>query len=384
MLGIIIGIFSVVLVMSIGAGAQGIILDQVERRGPTQIVILPGASDSAGPPAQALGIIITSLTDEDRDALLDKDNVTHLADLTGYILGNGILSWQGDEQSATFTGASASYERVERIDITEGIFFTEEDEKAREKVIVLGSNLREDIFGNQDAVGQRLKLDGIQFRVIGVMAAKGASPIEDVDNAAIIPLSVVQRDLLGVRHVSFMRGDVSDARFIDQTVEEIRSTLIERHGEEDFSVRNIADALEIIRTITDALKFFLVGIAAISLFVGGVGVMNIMLIAVREKTREIGLRKAVGATRSDILFQFLAETFVITIIGTFVGFLLGSALAYAIALGVQSLGYAYPFAISMAGALVSFVIALIIALIFGIVPASRASDLNPIDALRYE
>jgi len=385
MLGLIIGISSVILVMSTGAGAQSLITGQVAARGTDQIVVLSGASDPEGPPAQALGIVITTLTEEDKDALLDKHNVAHLSHAAGYITGNGLLKWESENRNVTYTGANASYELIENVTVSEGRFFSEADNDARDAVIVMGKSIAEEIFGNSNPLGERVKIDGKQFRVIGVLAAQGSSIFEDVDNAIIMPLRVAQYELLGVRHITFIRSKVESEEFMEQTEEEIANTLLDRHGEEDFSIRNSADLLDILTTITNALKFFLVAIAAVSLFVGGIGIMNIMLIAVKEKTREVGLRKSVGATDSDILKQFLIETIVLSLLGGIIGLVIGVLLAFGIAKGVQAAGYPdYKFMVSIGSIFMSLGVTSLIGLVFGVFPARRAAQLDPIDALHYE
>lgn len=384
MLGIVIGIFAVVLVMSVGAGAQSLIVDQIAQRGTDQIAVLAGASDESGPPAQALGVVITTLTEEDGEALLNPNNVRYAEAVAAYVSGNDVLVWQGNERSVTYTGTSASYETVENVELAEGAFFTEEDENSEQRVMVLGSSIAEEIFGDRSPIGERVRLQRRAFTVVGVLKPKGSNPFEDADNAVLIPLSVAQKQLLGIGHVSFLRIKVKDESVVPQSVEEIRQTLLERHEDEDFSVRNISDALSIITTITDAIRLFLIAIAAVALFVGGVGVMNIMLIAVKEKTREIGVRKAVGARDRDILDQFLVETLLIVFVGTAIGFVLGTGVAYGVALIVRSLGYHYDFSLSLTTVLVAALIALLIGLIFGFAPARRAARLNPIEALRYE
>lgn len=384
MLGLIIGITSVILVISVGAGAQSLITNQLQRQGTDLVAVLAGASDPKGPPAAALGIVITTLTPDDADALLNKKNVAHLEQVNAIISGNDVLQWKDKERNVTFTGTLASYVDLEKTEIGDGRFFDPAEEETGEHVMILGSEIAEEIFGNSNPVGQTVKLKRKSFKVIGVMKPKGSTGFENPDKAVLIPLSVAQRDLLGVNHVSVINGRVDDEKNIDQTVEEIRQTLLERHDSEDFSVRKLSDLLDILTTVTNVMKFFLAAVAGVSLFVGGVGIMNIMLIAVKEKTREIGLRKAVGATKKDISLQFLLETITLSLVAAFIGIIFGALVSYLISLVMQALKYDYSFILSFTAILVSCLIATLIGLIFGLVPAKRAAALDPIEALRYE
>lgn len=384
MLGLIIGIGSVILVMSIGAGAQSLITGQIEQQGTDMIGILPGSSEEDGPPASAFGVVITTLTYDDAKALELKNNAPHVKDVAAYTTGNGILQWKNKEQSTNFTGTTASYQEVERVTVAKGRFFSKDEVESAENVMILGSAIAEDIFGNQTPVGESVKLAKKHFRVIGVLKPKDSTFFENPNQAVLIPLKTAQQSILGIKHVSFIRLRVNEEINIPQTVSDIKQTLTERHDEEDFSVRNTADALVILTTVTNAIKFFLVAIASISLFVGGVGIMNIMLITVKEKTKEIGLRKSVGATNKDILLQFLFETVIISLLGGIIGILGGTIISYAISLAVNALGYKYSFIISPIAIILSVAVSGIIGITFGTFPAKRAAKLNPIESLRYE
>ncbi len=384
MLGLVIGIGAVVLVMSIGAGAQSLITNQIEQQGTDMIAILPGSSEEDGPPAAAFGIVITTLTYEDALALEKKSNVAHAEHVAAYTTGNDVFSWGDFEKAITYTGTTESYQKVERVKIAKGRFFTEDEANAAENLMVLGADLAEEIFGNQNPVGESIRLKKKRFKIIGVLEPKASTFFENPNQSAYIPLKTAQQKLLGIKHVSFIRLRVDEEKRIPQTVEEVKKTLIERHDEEDFSVRNTADFLDILTNVTNAIRFFLVAIAAVSLFVGGVGIMNIMLIAVKEKTREVGLRKAVGATNRDILLQFLFETVVLSILGGIIGIIGGTLLSYLISVVVNYLGYNYDFIISPIAIVVSVFIAGIIGLLFGVAPARAAAKLNPIEALHYE
>lgn len=384
MLGLIIGILSVILVLSVGAGAQSLITNQFQKQGTDKIGVLAGASDPQGPPASAMGIIITTLTEDDALSLLNKRNVTHVQSVNAYISGNDVLQWRDVDRNVTFTGTLASYAPFEKVELASGRFFTDGEGENGEHVIVLGSDIAETIFGNTDAVGETVKLKRKSFKVIGVLKHKGSTGFENPDNAVLLPLKTAQRDLLGVNHITYLRAQLDDPSTVEQSMEEVRQTLIERHGDEDFSVRSVADLLQTLTTVTNVIKFFLVAIAGIALFVGGIGIMNIMLIAVKEKTREIGLRKAVGATKRDISLQFLAESIFIAMLAGLIGIILGVVISYVIAKGVQFAGYDYSFIISFGSIITACFVSGLTGLVFGTLPARKAGVLDPIEALRYE
>jgi putative ABC transport system permease protein len=384
MLGLIIGVTAVILVTSLGAGAQSLITSQFEKRGTNMMAIMPGATEENGPPAAVLGIIITTLTEEDMEAIRDSRDVHHILNVNAYASGNDLLVWESFERHVTYTGTTHTYDEVENIAVANGRFFDEVEEENADAVMVLGSQIAEDIFGNQNPVGQLVKLRKKQFRVIGVLEAKGSTGFENPDTDILIPLKSAQKDLLGISHVSFIRLRVDDEAYIDQTADEIRALLTERHDDEDFSVENTADVLETLTTVTNAIKFFLVAVAGVSLFVGGVGIMNIMLIAVKEKTKEVGLRKAVGAKNSDVARQFLLESTLLSLGGGAIGIIIGILLAYLISLIVNALEYDYAFIVSPYSILAGVVVSGAIGMIFGTIPARQAAKLSPMEALRYE
>lgn len=386
-LGIIIGIAAVIIIMSAGAGAQSLIVNQLDSIGTNLIGILPGASEDDGAPASALGIVVTTLKYEDAEAIARQ--IPNIAAVSSYNTGIATASWQGNKSDVTYYGVMASYPQVEDTELADGRFFSEEEDASSARVAVLGFQVAQDLFGGQNGVGQKIKIGKEFFEVIGTVKERGTSGFQNRDEMVFIPANTAQKIMLGIRHVSYIRAKVNNPDNIDRAVEDIKLLLRDRHSlrestVDDFSVRNTKDAIEALTSITDALKFFLAAIAGISLLVGGVGVMNIMLAAVNERVREIGLRKAVGAKRRDIMIQFLAESITVTLFGGIIGIIIGSAVSWLVAIIANYLGYDWDLLVSPASILMGFGVAFLVGLVFGIYPAQRAAKLNSIEALRYE
>ncbi len=388
-LGIIIGIASVIIVMAIGGSAQKLVLNQVSGIGSNLIGVLPGASDEKGPPASVMGIVTTTLKYADLKALLEKRNAPNIADAAAYVTGSVSVKNKNGNFQVSYQGVTASFLNVENIKLKAGRFFIKEEDTNMARVAVLGSNRVNDFFPNEDPIGKTITIKDSSFTVIGVLAERGAVGFSNTDDAIYIPLFTGQKLLLGIDYLNFMRIKVDSEINIDRTLEDVKATLREQHEikdtvNDDFSVRSSAQALDMLTTITDVLKYFLAAVAAISLIVGGVGIMNIMLISVHQRIREVGLRKAVGAKNIHIISQFLIEAIFITLIGGILGIILGILVSFLAAVIIKSLGYNWEFIITASSIILATSVSIAIGIIFGIYPARKASRISPMEALRYE
>ena len=391
MLGIIIGVAAVIIIMSVGAGAQSLILSQVKSLGTNLVGVLPGGSDEEGPPSSVMGIVITTLTYDDAKALAKQNNVPHLTAVTAYYKGVATLSWGDNSYDTNLNGTTVSYLDVEGGDIAQGRLFSTEEETNLARVVVLGSTVKKELFGDSEAIGQHIKIKKQNFEVIGVMKERGKVAMQDYDDQVFLPIKSMQKLIAGVNHVSMIRGKVDSDENIDKTLDDMKITLRERHdikdqtgADDDFTVRSAAQAVEMIAKVTNALRYFLAAIAALSLVVGGIGIMNIMLVSVTERTREIGLRKAIGANKQSILLQFLCEAMTITVIGGSIGIIGGLIISFLVSVVFNALGYDWEFSISLFSILLAVLISAAIGIAFGLFPANRASNLEPVEALRYE
>lgn len=388
-LGIVIGIAAVTVVMSAGKSAQDMILGQIRGVGSNLVGVLPGASDENGPPAQAYGVVDKTLTNADLEALRNTAAVPHVVAAAGYVTGSASMVAAGRTVTGTYQGVSPDLIRVENITVAAGRFLDADDDARMARVAVLGSEVARDLFGTTDPLERTLDIGGHTFRVIGVLAARGATVFNNPDTTVFVPLLTAQNKMLGISHLNFLRAKVDDEANIAATKEDIRVLLRQRHhldrGEEDnFSVRDLASAIVTIGNVTGAIRIFLEVVAAVSLVVGGIGVMNVMFIVLSQRIREIGLRKALGATRGDILQQFVLESVAIATIGGVVGIIAGVVITVLIAWGVRLADYDWMLTITWDAIALAFGISVAIGVVFGAYPAHKASRVSPMEALRYE
>jgi putative ABC transport system permease protein len=389
MLGIIIGVAAVIALMGVGRGASAAIDSQINSMGTNLLFVSPGSTSSSGV-RTAQGSAQT-LTYEDALALNDPENLSAIKSVAPQVQSFGQVVYQANNTNTQIIGVTADYGPVRNTTVQDGEFITEANVTGKSSVAVLGANVANTLFGDASPVGQSVRINNITFKVVGVLTAKGGSGMGNQDDMVVVPITTamarLSRNRMGAGNViSQISVQVVDARQMDAAIEQISTVLRERHNiryEDDFTVRSQQDMLESATAITDVLTLFLGGVAGISLLVGGIGIMNIMLVSVTERTREIGIRKAIGATRRNVLLQFLTEATILSVMGGLIGVAVGAAIANLIS-GVSVGTMTLQPVISMDSILLATIFSLCVGLFFGIYPAFRAAGLNPIDALHYE
>ena len=387
-LGIVIGITAIMLVVSLGAGAQALILGQVQGLGTNTIAIIPGREPTG--PSDVSALYSDSLKIKDVTALQNKANVPDLKVIMPTVFGAGTAAYQSNVYQVTIFGATEYLAQIFDLKTNNGEFFTADDVLSRGDGVVIGSKVVDNLFGNDDPIGQKINVKGKSFKVIGTLPPTGGGSLFNFDAMILMPYTTAQDYLLGIKYFNRVIIQTYTDAQVPATSIDIQKTLEDSHNitdptKDDFTVQTQQDLANRLSTITSAVTWFLVAVASIALFVGGVGIMNIMLVSVTERTREIGLRKALGATDRDILTQFLLEAVLLTAIGGLVGIILGSGLSFLIAIGLsKGLGVNWQFVFPWSGAAMGLIVSAVIGLVFGGYPASQASKKSPIEALRYE
>lgn len=391
-LGITVGITAVIVVLSAGKAIELFITSQVTQFGTDWIQVevkVPATGhtsvENAGGMAQ--GITITTMTAKDADEIKKNSNI---ADVYAGSATQEVISVEDKNKLAMIFGVTEGFQRVDTGEISEGRFFTEAEEQGLARVVVLGSRLKQTMFGDQDAIGKNVKIKKYNFKVIGVMAERGSAGVFSMDDMIIMPLKSLQKLIQGIDYVSFILATMKDKSLGEQTVEDLTLLMRDLHdisdpNLDDFAVTTADQAMDMLAVITGAIKILLFALACISLVVGGVGIMNIMYVSVTERTFEIGLRKALGAKKNDILNQFLTEAVVLTFLGGILGIFLGVALTWLISfVATNLLNFDWQFYFSYSYIFLASGISILVGLISGLYPARSAASLDPMVALRKE
>ncbi|MGC8928544.1 MAG: ABC transporter permease [Myxococcota bacterium] len=377
-LGIVIGVYSVVILVSLGEGAKIYFADLFSGMGSNLLIVLPGKKDTKGGAPHPMINTVRKLSLSDMVFLKKRGRTFET--VNGLIMGGGNTKYQNRQRDLMIIGTNETFSYIHNMPVESGSFISEEDVSSRKKVAVIGHTVLKELFQGENRLGKQMTVAGGRFTVIGVMQSKGQSLGIDMDDIVYIPLTIAM-DMFNQEGLTRITVKANSASNVDAAIDEINELMKKAHnGNEDFTIISQKDMLSTFEKIASTMQLVVLGIASISLLVGGIGIMNIMLVTVKEKTREIGIRIAVGARRSDILIQFLIESVTISLLGGVVGLLLGLLTIIVF----NSLVPDFQVQLTPWIFMLSFGFSVAVGIIFGVFPAKRAADMNPIDALRYE
>lgn len=383
MLGIIIGIGSVIALISLGQGSQASVQNQIQSLGANLLTISPGSQ--RGGFVQGGAGSATTLTLADANAISASPTITDIVNVSPEYESRTQVTAPGTNSNTSVYGVKAVYATVHKIDIAEGRFITDADDERQAKVAVIGPTIEQTLFpSGNDALGQTVRIKGTAFKIVGITVSKGGSGFNNQDNNIYVPLSSAMNQIFGATSLSSISVEAKNQDVMTDAENQVGYLLLDRHKisdptQADFSIFSQNDILNTASSITGTFTALLSGIAAISLIVGGIGIMNIMLVTVTERTREIGLRKALGAKKKNIISQFLIESIILTFAGGVVGMIIGVGASYIISSLIN-----LPFTVSVGSIFLAIGVSGGIGILFGWYPAKKASDLQPIEALRYE
>jgi putative ABC transport system permease protein len=380
MLGIIIGVGAVIVVIAIGQGAKDAVAEQLSRLGTNMVTIQPGSSNVGGFATGAGGR--PSLTDQDVQAI--QRQVTHITAISPLASGQNQVAYQGLNWQTRIEGVYPDYQIIQDYTTTSGAFFTQDDESNATTVALIGQTVADNVFPNINPVGLRFRIRNVIFQVVGVLASKGNNGFQDQDDIVLIPYSTSERRLFGRSTVNQVQVQVDQPQNINGVISDISAVLRQSHRlpsykPDDFTVRNLQQILDTNEQTANTIATLLTAVAAVSLLVGGIGIMNIMLVSVTERTREIGIRMAIGARARDVLLQFLVEAVTLSAVGGIIGIIFGFVVTIAVSHFAGWRTHVAP-----ASVLLAFGFAALIGIFFGFYPARKASRLDPIEALRHE